>query len=332
MDFSWKPYHSLADHDSAPIPFSDIGVDVVISKPKGYRPPSRQVASNRPSAVAATEHLRQKEKEKLARLGMGTKGSSTFITGEQIIGNLLDNDKVLIPMAISPYGRMGHMWEIFIFGHDPNNPDHAPIKFFHTRPNAQAMYNRATSYPTPIGLADLAQSRWTETKSPRQHFFGNSYTAPTATAYAQQQLGLVISDAIAYHLRDAKQGTLKPACPEEEGENTQDDMVLDDSDIDHHATFHSMLFPPPSKHPTNSPSISTLLAQALPPLPPPTPATPHGTIHLDISSHHYSWDASYLSRLQQLPDFGLDFSLNLDTPSDVNYESLSEHTDRVAAV
>jgi hypothetical protein len=35
MDFSFKPSHNLNDHDSAPIPFSVIGGDVVISKPKG---------------------------------------------------------------------------------------------------------------------------------------------------------------------------------------------------------------------------------------------------------------------------------------------------------
>ncbi|KAL7513762.1 hypothetical protein ACHAXN_013211 [Cyclotella atomus] len=40
-------------------------------------------------------------------------------------------------------------------------------------------------------------------------FFGHSYTAPTLKEYALQQLGLVISNALAIHLRDAKRGALQ---------------------------------------------------------------------------------------------------------------------------
>jgi hypothetical protein len=49
--------------------------------------------------------LREKEKEKLARCGMGVKTSRAYVSGEEIIGSLLNSDKVQITMAISPYGR-----------------------------------------------------------------------------------------------------------------------------------------------------------------------------------------------------------------------------------
>jgi hypothetical protein len=165
MDTSFRPYHDLHDHDSAPIPYSEIGADVVITKPKGYFPPSSlQRASITQSATVAMEHLREKEKEKLAPCGMGVKTSRAYVSGEEIIGSLLNSDKVLIPMAISPYGRIGHMMHAFLYGIDPSSPDNIPIKFSHTRPNAQQMYNRAMSEPTPLGLVHLATSHWKSTK------------------------------------------------------------------------------------------------------------------------------------------------------------------------
>ena len=43
-----------------------------------------------------------------------------------------------------------------------------------------------------------------------QYFYGHSYTAPTPKKFILQQLGLAISNAIALHIRNAKQGALFP--------------------------------------------------------------------------------------------------------------------------
>jgi hypothetical protein len=72
MNASFKLYYDLNDLDAAPIPYPEIGDDVIITKPKGYFPSSSsQHVSTTRSATAMMEHLREKEKEKLAQCGMG---------------------------------------------------------------------------------------------------------------------------------------------------------------------------------------------------------------------------------------------------------------------
>ena len=50
-----------------------------------------------------------------------------------------------------------------------------------------------------------------------QHFYGHSYTAPTPREWVLQKLGLVISRALALHLRDVTLGFLvEPTHPNDE--------------------------------------------------------------------------------------------------------------------
>jgi hypothetical protein len=98
---------------------------------------------------------------------MGVKTGRAYVSGEKIIGSLLDTGKVLIPMQVSPYGRLGHMIHAFLYGLDTSSLNNAPIKFYRSRPNAQQMYNRAMSEPTPLGLVHLATARWRSSKPPR---------------------------------------------------------------------------------------------------------------------------------------------------------------------
>ena len=129
----------------------------------------------------------------------------TYVPGSRIIGDLLDLNMVLIPLAVSPRGRWGNMFHTFLFG--PRalfNPNTA---------NAARMYHRATTAPAPIGLLPHAFHRWKHTRSEHHIFYGHSHTAPTPKEYALQKLGLVITNALALHLRDAKRGSLKLAPP-----------------------------------------------------------------------------------------------------------------------
>ena len=75
---------------------------------------------------------------------------------------------------------------------------------------AQKMYNQAMLYPALSGIIPLATSNWRHEQPHTQLFYGNSYTAPTPYELILQQLGLAISNAIALHIRDAKQGSLSP--------------------------------------------------------------------------------------------------------------------------
>ena len=42
----------------------------------------------------------------------------SYLSGEDLIGSLLSTNKVLIPLAISPYGRWGDMFHAFLFSPD----------------------------------------------------------------------------------------------------------------------------------------------------------------------------------------------------------------------
>ena len=140
-------------------------------------------------------HLREKEKKKLAKEKYTDSETNFIITGEEIIQTLLDADKVLIPIAISPYGRWGHMFQAFLFGIPT---DHKPLKFVHRRSQASRMYNRALSHPTPINLINRATACWKSTDSSSM-FYGHSHTAPTPREYVLQKIGLVISNALSSH-------------------------------------------------------------------------------------------------------------------------------------
>ena len=69
------------------------------------------------------------------------------------------------------------------------------------------MYDRAVSYPSPIGIVPLATHNWKAEKSRTQHFYGHS---STPKEYILQKLGLCISNCIALHIQDAKLGSLVP--------------------------------------------------------------------------------------------------------------------------
>ena len=214
FDMAFRPVPSLKHTHLPPCPFTQIGLDVTITPPRGHVPPSRQsgAASSNQSAQAA-KHLSEKERLKLMREGKSDPYNSSSLTGEEIIKYLLDTDRVLIPMAISPYGRWGPMFHKFLFG-NMYTPDH---KFPKTRPAAERMYHRSMSYPTPLGIVNSASTQWRKSKPRCQHFYGHSYTAPTPREYTLQKLGLAISNALCLHLRDAQLGNLvEPTHPHDE--------------------------------------------------------------------------------------------------------------------
>ena len=77
----------------------------------------------------------------------------------QIIGNLLHNQMILTPVAINAHGRIGPMFWQHLYGTPP--PDIPPRKQFKpNRPDAKAMYDRATTLPAPIGIFIEADQRW----------------------------------------------------------------------------------------------------------------------------------------------------------------------------
>ena len=105
---------------------------------------------------------------------------------------------ILTPVAINAHGRIGPMFRQQLYGTPP--PDIPPRKQFKpNRPNAKAMYDRATTLPAPIGAFSSKQTRdgnsYNQTSDSPHHsqkFYGLSHYAPTPSITTIQQLGLRI--------------------------------------------------------------------------------------------------------------------------------------------
>ena len=116
FDSSFRPVPSLKRISIPPIPFTEVGFDYTITSPKGHLSPSKINAASIKRSATAAAHLIEKEKKKLARDGLCDPYNYTSFTGEQIIHDMLKTNRVLIPVAISPYGRWGPMFHKFLFG------------------------------------------------------------------------------------------------------------------------------------------------------------------------------------------------------------------------
>ena len=107
------------------------------------------------------------------------------VLGEAIIGDLLCTNRLLIPIAVEANGRLGPMIQYTLYGTIP--PPIPPRKQFKiNRPNAKAMYERATSIPAPSGILLEADYNWKhtqKTQSTTRRFFGRSYIYGSNTIY-----------------------------------------------------------------------------------------------------------------------------------------------------
>ena len=79
----------------------------------------------------------------------------------------------------------------------------------------------------------LAMATWRKEESKHQYFYGHSYTCPTPKKYAFQGIGVAISNAVAIHIRDVKEGKLMEPSAEDcrELEN-YDHLLAADTDDD----------------------------------------------------------------------------------------------------
>ena len=195
MDIAFTPNRS--EHPSST--YTSIGFDITITKVPNPPPidsstPNDCITKN---TANADSNLQDYERSKLNR-NTNYKTSPT-ISGEAVIGNLLNNNTILIPIAIDGFGRLGPMFRATLFGTTP--PQLQPRKQFKAnKPNAKKMYERATTFPAPLGILRTADHHWnSNTTKPRQ-FFGHSHTAPTPSITVTQQIGLAITKAYGHHI------------------------------------------------------------------------------------------------------------------------------------
>jgi hypothetical protein len=120
----------------------------------------------------ATSHLQKYERRKLGHINKTDTSTSITTKGDSILGDLLQQNMLLIPFAIDPLGHFGPLLQNLLFGHHP-----APILRFPTsKPNGSQMYSKLLQYPSPKGVLLLADYNWSQ--HPTRPFFGNSYLAP----------------------------------------------------------------------------------------------------------------------------------------------------------
>jgi hypothetical protein len=198
FDISFDPDPVSSETITTQCPYATIGADITIgSSSKPFRP------SNFPLDVStilahADSHLRELERKKLRRKNKYNRvDPSETILGEESIGDLLNNNMILLPFTLDSHGRLGPIMNNFLI------PSSTPLNytFMAHLPNAQKMAYKATHDPCPIGILRTADAIWKQNKT--RTFYGYSYTAPTPSIYTIQQLGLGITKGFTILLRNA---------------------------------------------------------------------------------------------------------------------------------
>jgi hypothetical protein len=119
----------------------------------------------------ANSHLHLQKYEK-KRLGCNNKTHpTTGITtiGDIVIGNLLDRNMILPPLAIEPLGHVGPIPQHILFDIEPTSSP--PLTFTQTKPkNATSLYSKIMRFPSPKGVLTLANHNChTPTTRPHSH-------------------------------------------------------------------------------------------------------------------------------------------------------------------
>ena len=199
FDFSFDPDPIISTTHHTPCPYTTIGADITIAHncKTTYTFEHLENAITSLTAVA-DKHLQSFESNKLKRRNKRDDSPNhNTIHGDTIIGELLSQNMILLPIAIDPHGRWGPMTENFLrlssaSLHYTFRPD---------RQNASIMFAKATTPPCPLGILKTADAIWKTTK--QRPFFGYSHTSPTPSIFTIQKLGLGITKAFALHIRNA---------------------------------------------------------------------------------------------------------------------------------
>ena len=146
----------------------------------------------------------------------------------------------LVPIAITAHGRIGSLFERFLYGNDTLPPP----TFAEDRPHASAAWRVATSPAVPSGILMQADKIWRSRHPSR--FYGSSHKATTPSMWFNKQLGLHISTAVSAYLIRAHN--------KNKSQKHVSHSVDNDRTIDYisHATNPTYITPtsPPGRSPT----------------------------------------------------------------------------------
>ena len=161
------------------------------------------------------------------RVGVCDPTTNTSLDGEDIYHRLNNGNFILWPVVISPHGKWGDMWHNRLT--DKIQGDY--YKFPPSRLEAENMYYHSMSHPVPVGIAPLATATWRKEKLKQQYFHGHSYMCPTPKEFSFQGIGLAISNAVAIHIRDAREVKLVEPSDADWGElETYECLMASDTD------------------------------------------------------------------------------------------------------
>jgi len=170
---------------------------------------SKPTTSSKSRTARKTElnmRLRLGERGKFQRRGKTDKETMISLTGDEIIGNIIQQNMGFIPIAISPHGHTSSLWNRHMYG---TNAMPCP-EFDSKRIHAPAAYRLACSPKVPWGVLARADILW-RAEQPDTSYSG-SFRAMTPSAWFDQEFGLITSSAIASHiLRAHNKNKSKPA-------------------------------------------------------------------------------------------------------------------------
>lgn len=217
FDFSFTPDPHPTDPSHCSCPYTIIGADVTITHTRDPSSINLTADVKQKLTAAADQHLQLVEKKKFLRgnrtIHDPTTNTSRTIFGEEVIGDLLQANAILIPIAIDPHGYIGPTAQSFLSTPKTTIP---PLAFRSTNPNARTMHYRATTHPSPTGILQAADAHWK--LHPTRQFYGPSHSAPTPQIHTMQQLGLTITKAFSIHLRNATRRSvhIPPSTPHQQ--------------------------------------------------------------------------------------------------------------------
>ena len=191
FDLSINFDHMLNDH-AWRCSLSRLGFDVVFVPTKNKTQSSISTDDARSNEYKL--RLREGERDKFQRKGASCQDTMVTMSGDEMIGSIIKNMMALVPIAITAHGRLGSLFERFLYGDDALPPP----SFSDDRPNAAAAWRVATSPAVPSGILKQADHIW-RSRHPNR-FYGSSHKATTPSMWFDKQLGLHISTAVSAHL------------------------------------------------------------------------------------------------------------------------------------
>eukprot|EP00956_Cyclotella_meneghiniana_P001063 scaffold1261_cov50-Cyclotella_meneghiniana.AAC.4 len=166
--------------------------------------------NDEPSALL--RDLGEKKKFESPRGGINNVTGVT-LTGDQAIGQIININQALIPIAIGPFGEIGELFMRFLYLYG-TAPRSLP-KISSSKPNTQRALDLAISNKVPSNILGRAKDVWSHIE--HLEFFDGSYLAGNPQIWAEQQLGLACVTQLGRHiLRSYRNTTYKDNNDDEE--------------------------------------------------------------------------------------------------------------------